>query len=40
MDTTIVNSSAMQTAILFVLGVFAVIVAFDKGIDAFRHLFL
>lgn len=40
MDTTIVNSSAMQTAILFVLGVFAVIVGFDKGIDAFKHLFL
>lgn len=40
MDTTVINLTNFQTVLLFVLGVFAVLVALDKGIDAFNHLFL
>lgn len=40
MDTTVVNLPGLQTTILFLLGVLAVFVAVDKGLDAFRHLFL
>lgn len=40
MDTTAVNLASLQTTILFLLGVLAVFVAVDKGLDAFRHLFL
>lgn len=40
MDTTAVNLPGLQTTILFLLGVLAVFVAVDKGLDAFRHLFL
>lgn len=40
MDTTIVNLSNLETTILFVLGVLAALVAVDKGVEAFRHLFL
>lgn len=40
MDTTIVNLSSLQTTVLFILGVFAVLVAVDKGVEAFQHLFL
>lgn len=40
MDTTVVNIPGLQTTILFLLGVLAVFVAVDKGLDAFRHLFL
>ena len=39
MDTTIVNLSNLETTILFVLGVLAALVAVDKGVEAFRHLF-
>ena len=40
MDTTVVNLPGLQTTILFLLGALAVFVAVDKGLDAFRHLFL
>lgn len=40
MDTTIVNLSNFETTILFVLGALGVLVAVDKGVEAFRHLFL
>lgn len=40
MDTTAVNLSSFQTTILFILGVLAILVAVDKGVDAFKHLFL
>lgn len=38
MDTTIVNLSNFETTILFVLGALGVLVAVDKGVEAFRHL--
>lgn len=40
MDATVVNLTNFETTILFILGVFAVLVAIDKGIEAFNHLFL
>lgn len=40
LDTTVVNLSSFQTTILFILGVLGILVAVDKGVDAFKHLFL
>ncbi len=40
MDTTVVNLSGLQTSMLFILGILAILVAVDKGVDAFRNLFL